>query len=115
MTYRDYDDASYLAPVPVALDIIDVWEAGVERDGGEHSHYIGVYRTAAEALAAGIGPGGRDYPPQPRARKAVRLADGKVWLLDQSGPGLMTKDAQAARASALAKLTLAEREILGIK
>lgn len=81
---------------------------------GYTGRHGGIYRTKNEARLAS------DYPDHPSsdmtgdAFQALQTDDGKVWLLDKDGPCMFTEDSAKLRANALAKLTQAEKEILGL-
>lgn len=87
-------------------------------DGYSHTHTGPLYRTFAEAKAAGISQHGA-YAIDPIPREAILTEDGSAayivdlrWGMTKFGDTIELE--KVMRKAALAKLTVNERQLLGL-
>jgi hypothetical protein len=93
------------------LEVIDVYQAVGQHFNGLTYVMDTFWATFHLAQLASNAIGGN---PKPIHRKALRLQDGRAWLLEGEPVQLLKDPDDAKRQAALKKLTPEERRILGL-
>lgn len=93
------------------LDIIEVYESVSDTAEGDqygNGTYWETHHLAQEASKSTLGPA------KPISHQAVRLDDGRIWVLSGKPSTLFKSIEHAKKQAALNKLTPEERRLLGV-